>query len=104
MKCNGSTGLGMCQGQSTTLFLCVPKYITTKYNTIHTAIIIYNASANQSALPLCLPESDRVPLCTCTEDNAGVLAFSLYLYSPICIQQKNNSPNHEQFHCILCNT
>ena len=79
----------MCQGHSNTFFLCVPRYILvpTKYNTIHKAIIIYNASANQSALPRCLPESDRVPLCTCPAEKARLLAFHLYLYQPIYIQQ-----------------
>ena len=55
-------GLGMCKGLSKTFFLCVPKYIPTKYKTIHAAIVIDYALTNQSAPPLCLPESDLVHL------------------------------------------
>ena len=77
----------MGQGHGKTFSLCGPNYITTKYKTIHTAIIIFDALTNQSALPLCLPESDRVPLCTCPANKARLLAFRLYLYQPIYIKQ-----------------
>ena len=68
---------------------------------MHTAILMYDASTNQSALPFCHPESDRVPICTCPADNAEVLVFNPYLYQYIYIQRKDNSPNYMQYHCIL---
>ena len=93
--------LGMCQGQSTTFFLCVPEYIPTKYNTIHAAIIIYDALKNQSALPLGLPEGDRVLMCTCLAHNARVPPLSWCIYQQIYIQQTIMPPNYIEVYCVL---
>ena len=96
-----SRGLGMCQGQSTTFFLCVPKYIPTKYSTIHTAIIIYDALTNQSA-PFPWPsrewQSAHVHLPSWTWQSAclSLLSISTYIHTT-----NNNAPNYKQYYCIL---
>ena len=84
-------GLGMCLGHRKTFFLCVPKVC-------HTAIIIYNALTNQSAPPLCLPESDLVHL-PCRQCQSASLCL---VYISTCIHTSNNdAPNYVQYYCIV---
>ena len=106
-------GLGMFPGHSKTFFLCVPKYIPTEYNTIHTAIVIFGALTDQSTLPRCLLESDRIPLCTCLPesdrvpmctrpaDNARGPPYPFCIYKLVDIQQTNNAPDYLQYYYTL---